>query len=85
VNEQDKEKVVSVKVFVTNDLPLAAYLLMHRIKLIDARRLGTSYKFSFKDEPRIQSLQYQYVNSDCAIFDDAIRKLKKLLFAQRTA
>lgn len=66
--------------FVTNDLSFAAYLTMHGITLIKAQKLGKTYKFTFKHTSEVDQLRFTYIGSESSKFDDAVRKLKKLLF-----
>jgi len=70
--------------FVTNDMSLAAYLVMNNIRLIGARRLGKSFQFRFENDPRIEQLKVVYINSESSRFDDAVRKLKTILYGSQT-
>lgn len=72
-----------MEIFSTNDLSFAAYLIMHGVPLKKAKRLGKSFQFSFADGPTIRELQLQYITSESAKFDDAVRKLKKLVFGDK--
>lgn len=67
-------------IFSTNDLSFSAYLIMHGVPLKKAKRLGKSFQFSFEGGERVKNLQLQYITSESAKFDDAVRKLKKLVF-----
>ena len=69
--------------FVTNDLSFAAYLTMHGVRLIRAKKLGKSFKFEFEKTKEIEKLRYQYPSSESSNFDDAVRKLKKLLYGDQ--
>jgi hypothetical protein len=70
----------SLTSFITNDLSFAAYLTMHGIVLIRAKKLGKTFKFEFENASKIEQLRYAYPSSESSKFDDAVRKLKKLLF-----
>lgn len=69
------------KPFVTNDLSFASYLVMSGLTLIKANRLGKSFQFIFAYDARIEELKISYVNSESSKFDDAVRKVKKILFS----
>lgn len=67
--------------FATNDLSLAAFMIMRGALLLSARRLGKSYKFILKlDKIQAQDLKISYINSECAKFDAEVRHLKTILF-----
>ena len=70
----------TTNVFVTNDLSFAAYLSMHKIKLVDAKRLGKSFKFTFEKTAEIKQLQMSYVISESAEHDAHVARLKKIVF-----
>ena len=69
--------------FETNDMSFAAYLTMHSVRLVSAKRLGKTFKFTFVDDGEIDKLRYQYTVSESSRFDDAVRKLKKLVFGDK--
>jgi hypothetical protein len=70
--------------FETNDMSFAAYLTMHGIKCVKAKRLGKTFKFIFADDSdEIEKLRYQYMSSESSRFDDAVRKLKKMVFGDK--
>jgi hypothetical protein len=67
--------------FATNDLSLAAFMIMRGAPLLSAKRLGKSYKFTLELDPRhAQDLKIAFINSECAKFDAAVRDLKTILF-----
>jgi hypothetical protein len=68
--------------FVTNDLSFTAYLMMRGCILISANKLGRSYKFvlDLRDFTQ-QKLKIEYINSESAKFDAAVRDLKKIMFS----
>lgn len=57
---------------------------MNNVQLFSAKRLGRSFKFTFIDEGTIETLRYQYVGSESSKFDDAIRKMKKLVLGDQS-
>ena len=66
----------------TSDLAIAAYLMLHEFKLVDAGKL-TSGKFSFVFEDpdkKAKSKAVEFLSSDCSKFDTHIKNLKKLLY-----
>lgn len=68
--------------FTTNDLSFTAYLMMRGCKLIDARKLGQSYKFVVElNTENKQKLKLEFINSESARFDAAVRDLKKIMFS----
>ena len=72
---------MSNNIFTTNDMSFAAYLTMHGIQMIKAKKLGRTFKFTFNNSSEIEALRYKYTSSESSRFDDCIRKIKKLLFA----
>ena len=67
--------------FTTHDLGLAAYLMIKGLSLLDAR-IGPygRYIFEFNDSKNeARSLSIQFLNSDCAKFDQQVRNLRTLL------
>ena len=71
-------------IFETNDLSFAAYLTMHSVKLLKAKRLGSSYKFVFENSDKVQKLRFEYIDSESSKFDDAVRKLKRLVYGDHS-
>lgn len=68
--------------FVTNDLSLAAYLIMRGCELKMHKKLGTSFKFILDlGAHGAQRLQADFINSEARRFDAAVRDLKKILFS----
>ena len=68
--------------FNTNDLSFTAYLMMRGCKLMQAKKLGRTYKFVLNiDGMNINALKIEYVNSESAKFDASVRDLKKILFS----
>jgi hypothetical protein len=71
------------KPFVTNDLSFASYLVMNGLVLVKASKLGNSFQFIFMYDEKIENLKIAYVNSESSKFDDAVRKVKKILFSNK--
>lgn len=71
-----------VKELYTNDLSFTAYLMLRGYKVTSAKALGKSYKFSvLVGDEEEDHLRIDYVNSEIAKFDAAVRDLKKILFS----
>ena len=68
--------------YITSDLPLAAYLMMRDLKLKDARRSSHGkFEFIFFDpQSTAFSLSLEFVNSEFCKFDNHLRSLKKILY-----
>ena len=68
--------------FETSDLAIAAYLMLHDFKLVDACRLPTGkFRFVFEDpDQKAKSRAVEFLSSDCSKFDTHIKNLKKLLY-----
>jgi hypothetical protein len=67
----------------TKDLALAAYLRMKGFKLCDIRKVDGEFAFQFEDTAEIYKASLEYVNSDFARFEAAMRGLKKLIRSLR--
>jgi hypothetical protein len=66
----------------TSDLSIAAYLMMKGMKLLDAKRT-TNGQFMFEfDDPQGQGVQLaiEFTSSECAVYDNHVRNLKKILY-----
>ena len=66
----------------TSDLSIAAYLMMKGMILRNAYR-GSSGQFMFEfDDPDSKGVQLaiEFTNSDCAVYDNHVRNLKKILY-----
>ena len=66
----------------TSDLAIAAYLLLHGFKLLDAGKLPTGkFRFVFEDaQNQAIAKAVEFLSSDCCKFDTHIKNLKKLLY-----
>ena len=69
------------KNYETSDLGLAAYLLIKGQTLTSAGRKGNKFHFVFlcSGKPSCRELALQYINSDFAKFDSALKTLKNLV------
>ena len=66
----------------TSDLSIAAYLMMKGMTLKNAYR-GSNGQFMFEfDDPDSLGVQLaiEFTNSDCAVYDNHVRNLKKILY-----
>jgi len=67
---------------VINDLSFAAYLMMRGCELIDARKLGKTYKFVLGLKGHsAKRLKVEYANSESTRFDAKVRDLKRIVFS----
>ena len=69
-------------VYKTSDLSIAAYLMMKGMRLINAYRTPSGqFMFEFDDPDNKGSLlAIQFTGSDCAVYDNHVRNLKKILY-----
>ena len=72
------------RVFVTSDLPLAAYLVVNGLNLQKARKMsGGKFEFILNDpDDNAEQLSIDYINSDFCKFDNTIRSIKKILYTK---
>ena len=70
------------ELYETSDLAIAAYLMLHEFKLVDASRLPTGkFRFVFEDpQQKAKAKAVEFLSSDCSKFDTHIKNLKKLLY-----
>jgi hypothetical protein len=59
---------------------MSAYLVMHGMRLVRAKKLGKTFKFEFEPDPKIQELLASWVSSESSRFDDHVRKLKAIVY-----
>ena len=66
----------------TSDLSIAAYLMMKGMKLLDAKRAQNGqFMFEFDDTSgKGDQLAIEFTSSDCAVSDNHVRNLKKILY-----
>ncbi len=64
-------------------MSFAAYLVMRGVKLYSAQRLGKTYKFEFESGPEVDKSKVEFVGSESARFDAAVRNIKFILFGSR--
>lgn len=74
--------VASPRTFCTNDLSFSAYLVMKGVQLVTAQKLGRTFKFEFLYDPKIERYNIEYIGSEVSRFDDAVRKLKRLMYGE---
>ena len=68
--------------FTTNDLSFTAYLMMRGCKLVTAKKLGRTYKFTLDlNGTSADSYKIEFINSESAKFDASVRDLKKIIFS----
>ena len=69
-------------IYKTSDLSIAAYLMMKGMKLTNAFRAGSGqFMFEFEDPDGIGTkLAIEFASSDCAVYDNHVRNLKKILY-----
>jgi len=73
---------MSVKIYVTSDIALAAFLMMKGMKLISASRgVRGRFRFEFDDtKDQADTFAVEFVNSESAKFDAHVKNLKNILF-----
>tara|TARA_B100000035_G_scaffold314617_1_gene331446 strand:+ start:8551 stop:8766 length:216 start_codon:yes stop_codon:yes gene_type:complete len=65
--------------FITNDIGLAAYLLMKSIPVVRVKN-GRPFEFEFENKDNIcNKLSIEFLNSESSRFDDSIKKIKLIL------
>ena len=65
--------------FTTNDIGLAAYLLMKGIPVVRVKN-GRPFEFEFENKENIcNKLSIEFLNSESSRFDDSIKKIKLIL------
>jgi len=66
----------------TQDLAAAAWLKMHGLRVLNAKRFGANgqgFEFTFADpENRAPQLLVDFANSEAQRYDSEVRSLKKL-------
>ncbi len=68
------------------DWDFAAYLLMRGVPLVNAVRMSRkecSFRFTNRDG-EIESMSIEFANSESARFGDAMRRLKKTVYSDRS-
>lgn len=70
-----------MKPYSTNDLSLTAYLMIRGCKLMSAKKLGTTFRFTVDlGELEQGAVEVDFINSEASKFDAAVRDLKKIMF-----
>jgi hypothetical protein len=69
-------------IYKTSDLSIAAFLMMKGVKLLGADRAQNGqFMFEFEDtENRGVEYAIEFAGSDCAVYDNHVRNLKKILY-----
>ena len=73
---------MSVKIYITSDIAIAAFLMMKGMKLLSAtRERNGRFRFEF-DNSKNQADKFavEFVNSESAKFDAHVKNLKNILF-----
>ena len=72
-----------MKVFITSDLALAAYMVTKGMKLLKAERLPSGrYHFEIEDENQLaDQVKFEFINSDFMKFDNNLKMLKKMIYS----
>jgi hypothetical protein len=67
-------------VYETDDLSLAGYLKMRKVRMIDyvKQKHRTVFMFEDEDGARCKKLHIEFLNSECKAFDSEVRDLKKI-------
>ena len=71
-----------IEKYKTSDLSIAAFLMMKGMILSNAYR-GTNGQFMFEfEDPQKMGIKYaiEFASSDCAVYDNHVRNLKKILY-----
>tara|TARA_Y100001970_G_C13473178_1_gene480707 strand:+ start:180 stop:407 length:228 start_codon:yes stop_codon:yes gene_type:complete len=68
--------------FKTSDLSIAAFVMMRGLKLLSASRGDRGqFVFVFDDPGNLGTgFAVEFANSECAVYDNHVRNLKKLLY-----
>jgi hypothetical protein len=76
-----------MKIYSTSDLPIAAWLKIKGLKLVKAEKNSYGhFVFEFDDPNDVaHQLAIDFINSECSLFDNEIRNLKKLLYNRRSS
>ena len=66
----------------TSDLSIAAFLMMKGLKLVSADRESSGRFIFVFDDPNNDGVKYaiEFAGSDCAVYDNHVRNLKKILY-----
>ena len=77
---------METKTYQTNDIGLAAYLMLKKLPLQKAYvEPSGRYVFVFEDkDDKAQSLSMEFLSSDFSIFDDKMRLLRKMIRFSRS-
>ena len=68
------------KIYVTSDLSLAAYLLLHGLALKSAKKISGKFEFILLDpDNKADELSLQFIGSKFSIYDGYLRTLRGML------
>lgn len=65
--------------FFTNDLGCAAYLLMHKFRLLGKKHRYFYFEISSEEETQFREIMIQYSGSEFHSFDSKLMSLKKII------
>lgn len=65
--------------FYTNDLGCAAYILMHKFKLLGKKHKYFYFEISPEEESQFREIMIQYSGSEFHSFDSKLMSLKKII------
>ena len=73
---------MNIKVYVTSDIAIAAFLMMKGMKLLSAtRERNGRFRFEFDDkDQKADKYAVEFANSEAAKFDAHVKNLKNLIF-----
>jgi len=65
--------------FYTNDLGCAAYILMHKFRLLGKKHKYFYFEISHEEETQFREIMIQYSGSEFHSFDSKLMSLKKII------
>lgn len=73
-------KMNKSKEYITSDLSLSAFLLMHGLVLKSAKKVSGKFEFIFLDpDSKCESLSLTFIGSEFAKYDGYVRTLRGML------
>tara|TARA_B100000214_G_C23885318_1_gene589192 strand:+ start:309 stop:533 length:225 start_codon:yes stop_codon:yes gene_type:complete len=72
------------KEFETNDLSIAAFLLMRGLRLLSAEKSKSGkFIFLFSDpDDKAKQLSIEFLNSDFCEYDNHVRNLRRIIYSK---
>ena len=71
-----------MKKYITNDMSIAAYLLMNGCQITKVEK-GSPYVFEFDDDgKKCEKIALQFLTSECSKYDGYLRMLRGLIRKQ---